>query len=137
MWTKETLIEALEKHCVLTDQEKQSFRLLWKAKLKCVEVKGCYITPVNPPNIEVSFRYEPEFDWEKRNHSQSIISEFSMLANGISYWKGLCEEKGTDHQKDRLFMAQEMLLSFLKGLKFGGISIMVDNVKAEDMSLFE
>ncbi|QOY37080.1 hypothetical protein AWH56_005410 [Anaerobacillus isosaccharinicus] len=137
MWTKETLIEALEKHCVLTTEEKQSFRLLWKAKLKCIEVKGCYITPVNPPNIDVSFKYEPEFEWEKRNHIESITSEFLMLANGVSYWKGLYEEKGTDHQEDRLFNARERLFTFLKGLKFGGISILVDNVNASDLELLK
>lgn len=60
-----------------------------------------------------------------------------MLANSVSYWKGLFEEKGTDHQEDRLFTARQMLSTFLKGLKFGGISILVDNVNAEDLGLFE
>ena len=137
MWTKETLTEALEKHCVLTVEEKQSFRLLWKAKLKCAEVRGCYITPVNPPKIEVTFRYEPKFEWEKRNYTESISREFLSLANGVSYWKGLNEEKGTDHQKDRLYTSQEKLLYFLKGLTFGGISIVVNGIKAENLELFE
>lgn len=50
-WTKSMLINTLELHCVLTDEEKDSYDCLWVAKLDCEKVTGTVIQPASEQRL--------------------------------------------------------------------------------------
>lgn len=94
-WTKSLLAFTLENHCVLSDEERNSFDRLWVAKLDCEKVLGTVITP-SKDNL-VSEKYEDESHYVEVDHNFVNPPEGKGANDAVSILAGTIQ---ADNEKD-------------------------------------
>ena len=85
-WTKSLLAFTLENHCVLSDEERNSFDRLWVTKLDCEKVLGAVIKPAED-NL-VSEKYEDESRYVEVDHNFANPPEGKGAKDAVSILAG-------------------------------------------------
>lgn len=76
-WTKTMLETTLENHCVLTEEERESFDRLWVAKLDCEKVTGTTIHPSTEKRL-----YSKDENGKEENYYILVESNYNLDVDG-------------------------------------------------------